>query len=62
MKEFIISFYGHTIFIYSLGLIISYVILMWLAEISILKSKKKNLESYAKNLIKKVLILLEYLS
>lgn len=53
MKEFIISFYGHTIFIYSLGLIISYVILMWLAEISILKSKKKNLESYAKNLIKR---------
>ena len=26
---------------------------MWLAEISILKSKKKNLESYAKNLIKR---------
>lgn len=53
MKEFLISFYGHTIFIYSLGLIISYVILMWLAEISILRSKKNNLESYAKDLIKR---------
>lgn len=53
MKEFIISFYGHTIFIYSLGLIISYVILMWLAEISILRSKRNNLESYAKDLIKR---------
>ena len=51
MKEFIINFYGHTIFIYSLGLIISYVILMWLAEISILKNKKNNLESYAKDLL-----------
>lgn len=51
MKEFIINFYGHTIFIYSLGLIISYVILMWLAEISILRNKKNNLESYAKNLL-----------
>lgn len=53
MKEFIISFYGHTIFIYSLGLIISYVILMWLAEISILRSKRNNLETYAKDLIKR---------
>lgn len=53
MKEFLISFYGHTIFIYSLALIISYVILMWLAEISILRSKKNNLESYAKDLIKR---------
>lgn len=41
MKELILNFYGHTIFIYSLGLIISYVVLMWLAEISILRSKKK---------------------
>lgn len=53
MREFILNFYGHTIFIYSLGLIISYVILMWLAEVSILKSKKNNLESYAKDLLKR---------
>lgn len=53
MKELILNFYGHTIFIYSLGLIISYVVLMWLAEISILRSKKNNLESYAKNLLNK---------
>lgn len=53
MKEIIFNFYGHTIFFYSLGLIISYVILMWLAEISILKRKKNNLESYAKDLLNK---------
>lgn len=51
MKELIFSIYGHAIFIYSLALIISYVILMWLAEISMLKRKKNNLESYAKDLL-----------
>lgn len=53
MKDIILDFYGHAIFFYSLGLIISYVILMWLAEISILRSKRNNLESYSKNLINK---------
>lgn len=48
MKDFILEFYGYAIFFYSMGLILSYAALMWLAELSILKSKKNNLESYAK--------------
>ncbi len=53
MKEFILNFYGHAVFIYSLTLILSYVVLMWLAEISILRNKRRNLESYARNLLHK---------
>lgn len=53
MKDFILEFYGYAIFFYSMGLILSYAALMWLAELSILKSKKNNLESYAKNLLNK---------
>lgn len=53
MREFLLDFYGYTIFIYTLALIISYVLLMWLAEISILRSRKNNLESYSRNLLLK---------
>lgn len=51
MKEFIIDFYGYSIFAYSIGLILSYVVLIWLAEVSILRSKASFVESYAKKII-----------
>ena len=53
MNEYFIEFYGFTIFAYSIALIISYVILMWLAEISIIRSKTSFVESYAKKVIDK---------
>lgn len=52
MKDIILNFYEHTIFFYSIGLIVSYVLLMWLAEISILRNRKRNLKSYSKELLK----------
>lgn len=51
MKEYIIEFYGLTIFVYSIALIISYVVLIWLAEISIMRSRTSFVESYAKKII-----------
>ena len=51
MKEFIIDFYGYSIFAYSIGLILSYVVLIWLAEVSIVRSKASFVESYAKKII-----------
>lgn len=53
MKEFIITFYGYTIFIYSITIIVSYVILIWLAKISIRRSRASFVESYAKKIIDK---------
>ena len=37
MKDIIFYFYGYVVFFYSLGLMVSYVILMWLAELGILR-------------------------
>ena len=53
MSEYIIDFYGYTIFIYSMGMIVSYVILIWLASLTILRSKSSSVESYAKKVIEK---------
>lgn len=53
MKEFFFSFYGYTIFIYSIAIIVSYVILIWLAEISIRRSRASFVESYAKKIVDK---------
>ena len=43
MKDIIFYFYGYVVFFYSLGLMVSYVILMWLAELGILRSKHSHL-------------------
>lgn len=51
MKEFLIETYGITIFIYSILLMVSYVVLIWLAELSIKRSKTSFVESYAKKVI-----------
>ena len=48
MKDIIFYFYGYVIFFYSLGLMVSYVILMWLAELGILRSKHSHLSVYPK--------------
>ena len=53
MKELVFYFYGYAIFFYSMGLIVSYVILMWLAEIGILRRKNAHLTPYAKYVIDK---------
>ncbi len=53
MKEFFITFYGYAIFIYSIAIIVSYVILIWLAEISIRRSRASFVESYAKKIVDK---------
>lgn len=53
MKETLFDFYGHSIFIYSMAMIVSYVILMWLAEWSIRRNKASFADSYAKRLVKK---------
>lgn len=53
MKEYFIEFYGYTIFIYSIALIVSYVVLIWLAKISIRRSRTSFVESYAKKVIDK---------
>ena len=51
MKELVFYFYGYIIFFYSMGLIISYVVLMWLAEVGILRRKNAYLTPYAKYII-----------
>lgn len=53
MKELVFYFYGYIIFFYSMGLIISYVVLMWLAEVGILRRKNAYLTPYAKYIIDK---------
>ena len=53
MNEHIMNFYGNVIFIYSMGMIISYVILIWLAAITIIRNKTATVESYAKKVIGK---------
>lgn len=53
MKDLVFYFYGYGIFFYSMGLIISYVVLMWLAEIGILRRKNAQLTPYAKYVIDK---------
>ncbi len=51
MRDIIFYFYGYIVFFYSMGLIISYMVLMWLAEIGILRSKRSHLNPYSKQLI-----------
>lgn len=53
MKETLFDFYGHSIFIYSMAMIVSNVILMWLAEWSIRRNKASFADSYAKRLVNK---------
>lgn len=53
MKEFLFEFYGYTVFFYSLALILSYVALAWLAEISILRSKRNFNATYTKRIMEK---------
>lgn len=53
MKDLVFYFYGYAVFFYSVGLIISYVVLMWLAEIGILRRKNAHLSPYAKYVIDK---------
>ncbi len=48
MKDIIFYFYGYVVFFYSLGLMVSYVVLMWLAELGILRSKHSHLSAYPK--------------
>lgn len=51
MSDLVLYFYGYIIFFYSMGLIISYVILMLLAEIGIFREKYHHLPEYAKHMI-----------
>ena len=51
IKDLLFYFYGYVVFFYSMGLIISYVILMWLAEISIFRKKRGSLSLYIKQII-----------
>ena len=53
IKDLIFYFYGYVVFFYSMGLIISYVILMWLAEIGIFRKKRGPLSLYTKQIIEK---------
>ena len=53
IKDLLFYFYGYVVFFYSMGLIISYVILMWLAEISIFRKKRGPLSLYIKQIIDK---------
>ena len=51
IKDLIFYFYGYVVFFYSMGLIVSYVILMWLAEIGIFRKKRGPLSLYTKQII-----------
>ena len=53
IKDFLFYFYGYVVFFYSMGLIISYVLLMWLAEIGIFRKKRGPLNLYTKQIIDK---------
>ena len=51
IKDIVFYFYGYVVFFYSMGLIVSYVILMWLAELGIFRKKRGNLSLYTKEII-----------
>lgn len=51
IKDIIFYFYGYVVFFYSMGLIISYVILMWLAGIGIMRRKRGGLDLYTREII-----------
>lgn len=51
IKDLVFYFYGYVVFFYSMGLIISYVILMWLAGVGIMRRKRGGLGLYAKEII-----------
>lgn len=51
MKDMLFYFYGYTVFFYSMGLIISYIVLMWLAVVGIMRNKRYQLSTYTKNII-----------
>ena len=53
IKDIVFYFYGYVVFFYSMGLIVSYVILMWLAELGIFRKKRGNLSLYTKEIIDK---------
>lgn len=51
MKDLIFYFYGYLVFFYSMGLIISYLVLMWLAEVGILRSKNDHVLAYTRQIM-----------
>ena len=51
MKDILFYFYGYVIFFYSMGLIISYIVLMWLAVVGIMRNKRYQLTTYNKNIM-----------
>ena len=51
MGDLVLYFYGYVIFFYSMGLVISYVLLMILAEIGIFRKKFHHIPEYAKYMI-----------
>lgn len=51
IKDIVFYFYGYVVFFYSMGLIISYVILMWLAGIGIMQRKRGGISLYTKDII-----------
>ena len=51
IKDIVFYFYGYVVFFYSMGLIVSYVILMWLAGIGIMRRKRGGLSLYTKEII-----------
>lgn len=53
MKEFIIYFYGYFVFFYSLALMLSYVVLIWLAYISLRRNDSTMIDAYVWTIMKK---------
>ncbi len=51
IKDIVFYFYGYVVFFYSMGLIVSYVVLMWLAGIGIVRRKRGGMSLYAKEII-----------
>lgn len=51
IKDIVFYFYGYVVFFYSMGLIVSYVVLMWLAGIGILRRKRGGLDLYTREII-----------
>lgn len=51
VRELVFYFYGYVVFFYSMGLIISYAVLMWLAGAGIFRRKRGHMELYTKQII-----------
>ncbi len=51
IKDIVFYYYGYVVFFYSMGLIVSYVVLMWLAGVGIMRRKRGGISRYTKDII-----------